>query len=237
MLHDEFLKRVNTEINLDFDLVSELYIDKFNEKIKKIPIPDIKSEATKDFENILIKTADDVSYVCVISISKDFKIRIQYFSALRGYDFEDMLHYINIINSTSNEILEEIKNEVSKIVLSEKNIEDYMKECLNYDKDIQIQPLQFDTEKHTQQGYNANDTLIKIQLGNKIFYTAKFENGTFKIIRINYTNIQRSHLDGIKEYLDIVIKTFEYYLYNKYNDNKTYKIKYQDIKRHLSLGE
>ena len=45
--------------NLDFDLVSELYIDKFNEKIKKLEdnqISNVKLEAKKEDDYIVIKT-------------------------------------------------------------------------------------------------------------------------------------------------------------------------------------
>lgn len=221
--------------NLDFDLVSELYIDKidkFNEKIKKLEdnqISNVKLEAKKEDDYIVIKTPfyADKHYTYNISISEDFKIKIETFTTTKT-DFESILHNINIVKSISSEILEEIKNEILKIEMSEENIQEYIDNFYEIKEKIQIQILDPNSEEYTSLGYNAEDRLIKIQYGNKIYYIANFENGTFKNIRINFTNIQYKNLDKIKEYMNIVLKAFEYYLYNKYNDD-IYRLKYYDL--------
>lgn len=218
--------------NLDFDLVSELYIDKFNEKIKKLEdnqISNVKLEAKKEDDYIVIETPfyADKHYTYNISISEDFKIKIETFTTTKT-DFESILHNINIVKSISSEILEEIKNEILKIEMSEENIQEYVDNFYEIKEKIQIQILDPNSEEYTSLGYNAEDRLIKIQYGNKIYYIANFENGTFKNIRINFTNIQYKNLDKIKEYMNIVLKAFEYYLYNKYNDD-IYRLKYYDL--------
>jgi len=228
------LSEISKQPNVDLDLVSELYIDKFNEKIKKLEdkqINNVKLEVKKEDDYIIIETSEDasISYGYGISISKDFKIKINVFGA-ENTDFEDILHNINIVNSISSEILEEIKNEISKIEISEKNIKEYMDDkWFAVSEKIQIQILDLKSEEYTSLGYNPENTLIKIQYSDKIYYLANFENGTFKNIRVNYTNIQHKNLDEIKKYMDNVLKAFEYYMYNKYNNNETYKDKYFDI--------
>lgn len=219
--------------NLDFDLVSELYIDKFNEKIKNLKyksISDDKLKVKKENDDIVIEILEDANtgYAYNISISKDFKIKINGFEA-GNTDFENILNNINFINSISSEILEEIKNEILKIEMSEENIQEYIDNFYEIKEKIQIQILDPNSEEYTSLGYNAEDRLIKIQYGNKIYYIANFENGTFKNIRINFTNIQYKNLDKIKKYMSIVLKAFEYYLYNKYNENHIYSYRYRDI--------
>lgn len=221
---------------LDLDLVSELYIDKFNEKIKKLEdnqISNLKLEANKEDDYIVIETPfyTDKHYTYNISISEDFKIKIETFATKT--DFESILHNINIVNSISSEILEEIKNEILKIEMSEENIQEYIDRFYGIKEKIQIQILDANSEEYTSLGYNTEDKLIKIQYGNKIYYIANFKNGTFKNIRINFTNIQYKNLDKIKEYMNIVLKAFEYYLYNKYNDN-IYELKYYRLWNRLS---
>ena len=117
--------------------------------------------------------------------------------------------------------------------MSEENIQEYIDNFYEIKEKIQIQILDANSEEYTSLGYNAEDRLIKIQYGNKIYYIANFENGTFKNIRINFTNIQYKNLDKIKEYMNIVLKAFEYYLYNKYNDN-IYELKYYRLWDRLS---
>lgn len=41
--------------------------------------------------------------------------------------------------------------------------------------------------------------------------------------------MQYKNLDKIKEYMSIVLKAFEYYLYNKYNENYIYNYRYRAI--------
>lgn len=105
--------RSELKANLDFDLVSELYIDKFNEKIKKLEdnqISNVKLEAKKEDDYIIIETSfyEGRFYTYNISISEDFKIKIETFTTTKT-DFESILHNINIVKSISSEILEEIK--------------------------------------------------------------------------------------------------------------------------------
>lgn len=102
--------------NLDLDLVSELYIDKFNEKITKLEdnqISNVKLKAKKEDDYIIIETSfyEGRFYTYNISISEDFKIKIETFTTTKT-DFESILHNINIVKSISSEILEEIKNEI-----------------------------------------------------------------------------------------------------------------------------
>ena len=234
----QFYETLRT-INLDFDLISELYIDKFNEKIRYLEdkqINNLKLEAKKEDGYILIGTPEDTNSICSISISKDFKIKIENFTMMNT-DFENILHNINIINAISNEILEEIKNEILKIKISEKNIKEYMDDTRYViSEKIQIQILDTNTEnaeEYKSLDYNIENKLIKITYDNEISYIANFENGSFNNIRVQCNNINHKRLNKIKKYMDVVLKAFEYYLYNKYNknENEIYREKYSIIRR------
>lgn len=224
-------------IELDLDLISELYIDKFNEKIKKLEekeVHRVKLKALKEYgTNILIKIIregikDDPLFVekiknrYEITISENWTINIENFK-IHHTDFESILHNVNIVNSLSNEILAEIKNELSQIEITNDDIEHYIKE-VNKNK---LQEVNEPVKIYKAKDNNSDKILIELDYRNRIIYTAIVEQGILKNIKISVKNIDYNALDTDIRNANNIIKAFQYYIYYKNHKNEGYRIKYK----------
>ena len=225
------------KIELDLDLISELYIDKFNEKIKKLEdkqVHSIKLKAIRKYgTNIFIKIGrdkiiDDPFFIeelknrYEISISENWAINIEDFKILHT-DFESILHNVNIVKSLSNEILEEIKNELSQITITNDDIEHYTKEVNNK----KFQELKEPIKIYKTKDNNSDKILIEQDYRNRIIYTAILEQGILKNIKISVKNIDYNTLNTDIKNANNILKAFQYYIYYKNHKNEGYRIKYK----------
>lgn len=225
------------KIELDLDLISELYIDKFNEKIKKLEdkqLHSIKLKAIRKYgTNIFIKIGrnkikDDPFFIeelknrYEISISENWAINIEDFKILHT-DFESILHNVNIVKSLSNEILEEIKNELSQITITNDDIEHYTKEVNNK----KFQELKEPIKIYKTKDNNSDKILIEQDYRNRIIYTAILEQGILKNIKISVKNIDYNTLNTDIKNANNILKAFQYYIYYKNHKNEGYRIKYK----------
>lgn len=224
-------------IELDLDLISELYIDKFNEKIQKLEdkqVHGVKLKALKEYgTNIFIKIKregikDDPLFIenlenrYEISISENWTASIENFKICHT-DFESILHNINIVSSLSNEILEEIKNELSQTAITADDIEHYIKE-VNKNK---FQELNEPIKIYRTKDNNSDKIPIELDYKNKIIYNAVLEQGILKNIKISIKNIDYNALNTDIQNANNILKAFQYYVYYKNNKNEGYRIKYK----------
>ena len=255
--------------NINFNLVSELFIDKVKEKIKGLDfygipnLENLKVKIKKKYHRIQIfiinrdyekeneekeneyegyneygeyvecdefyeneeydenKEMNDYNNSAIfydIIIERNFKTHIfEYKTVQVGTDFESVLHNINIISSTFKDILETIKNELSKITIDEDDIK-------NYIKDIN-EPITI----YKTQDSNSGKILIELKYKNIITYTATFNQGIFEDIKIDVKNQDYNKLDNNIQNTTKALKAFQYYLYNKNTENETYKKKYKRL--------
>ena len=186
-------------INSDYEKENEKKYEAYNE-----------NKEMKDYSNSAIYYD--------IKIDKKFKIHIfEYKTVQTGTDFESILHNINIVSSTFKDILEAIKNELSRITIEEDDIK-------NYIKDI-TEPINI----YKTQDSNSNKILIELNYKNKITYIAIFNQGIFEDIKVNIKNQNYSKLDTDIQDTTKALKAFQYYLYKEYTGSGLYKKKYKDL--------
>lgn len=243
--------------NISFDLVSDLFFDKFNEKIKKrlaendisgyckvnvktirknhnihiVFIEQNANNAEDNYENDenIDKYFNDSNTHYIIAIN-EFKVNILEFQATKETTyFEAILHSENIMMSLVNETMQEIKNEISYIEITKADSEYYMETIKNKPKyrhlPYKVKPIKIYTTTYD----NSDKVLIELIYKSNITFSAIYDNGNFKDVKIN---IKNQHYDGISEQIQKAakaLKAFQYCLYNIYNPNELYERKYEEL--------
>ena len=241
--------------NISFDLVPELFIDKFDEKVKKrltendisgycnVNVKTIRknnnihiffieqnaNNAEDDYENDenIDKYFNDSNTHYIIAIN-EFKVNILEFQATKETTyFEAILHSENIMMSLVNETMQEIKNEISNIKITKDDIENYMNTIKSKPKyqhlPFSVKPIKIYTTTYD------NKVLIELIYKSNIPFSAIYDNGNFKEVKIN---IKNQRYDGITEKIQKAakaLKAFQYYLYNTYTGNGLYEQKYKEL--------
>lgn len=241
---------------ISFDLVPELFIDKFDEKVKKL-----KENEVGCFSNMDVKTinANNKIYIFLIKSNgndyeendedidkyfeecdtyyaitiNDFKINI---SAVKTFktntDFESILHIENIMASLVNETIQEIKNEISSIRITKDDAENYIKDINVKIRHANLPETYKPAKIYIQAGNNSDRVGVTVEFYkiNKIL--AIYNNGKFTDIRISIENCYYDSIEKRIQELTNTLKAFQYYVYCKYCENTLYtlyKRKYENL--------
>lgn len=249
--------------NINFDLISELFFDKFKEKISK----KLKDDKISGYCNVIVKTIRKNNNIHIVFIEQnannaednyendedvdkyfndnnthyiiainEFKVNILKFQATKQTTyFEAILHSENIMMSLVNETMQEIKNEISNIKITNADIEHYMNTIKSKPKyqhlPYNVKPIKIYATTYD----NSDKVLIKLIYKSNITFSAIYDNGNFKDIKIKdiKINIKNQHYERITVQIQKVVKAlkaFQYYLYNNYNTgNVLYERKYKEL--------
>lgn len=244
--------------NISFDLVSELFIDKFNEKIEKLKDDEIceKMKVIKENDKIhifVIRSNDkdsedeyesdenideyfnksDTYYTITIN---EFKANILEFQTTKvKTDFESILHSENTMASLVNEIIQEIKREISYIEITEYDTENYEKDIKNKPNYQELPDNAYPIKICTTKDNNSDKILIELTYNFNITFSAIYDNGNFTDITVK---VQSYRYYGITKQIQKTAKAlkafqyylyFQYYSYNNYTENRLYERKYKEL--------
>lgn len=137
--------------------------------------------------------------------------------------------------SLVNETMQEIKNEISNIKITNADIEHYMNTIKSKPKyqhlPYNVKPIKIYATTYD----NSDKVLIELIYKSNITFSAIYDNGNFKDIKIKdiKINIKNQHYERITVQIQKVVKAlkaFQYYLYNNYNTgNGLYEQKYKEL--------
>lgn len=254
---------MNLETNtISFDLVSELFIDKFDEKVKKL-----KDDEINDFDNMTVKTIkknDKIHIFFIKSTDNDcedgycgcedteddediekyfnesathyiiaineFKVNILEFQTTKTMTyFENILESEKIMVSLVNETMQEIRNEISYIEITEYDTENYEQNIKNKPKYQKLPDNVYPVKISTTTDNNSDKILIELTYKTMATFSAIYDKGNFKDIKVN---IKHYRYYGINNYIEKAakaLKAFQYYLYNTHTGNVLYERKYKEL--------
>ena len=243
--------------NINFDLISELFFDKFKEKISK----KLKDDKISGYCNVIVKTIRKNNNIHIVFIEQnannaednyendedvdkyfndnnthyiiainEFKVNILEFQATKQTTyFEAILHSENIMMSLVNETMQEIKNEISYIEITECDTENYEQDIKNKPKYQKLPDNVYPVKISTTTDNNSDKILIELTYKTMATFSAIYDKGNFKDIKVNIKNY---HYYGINNYIEKAakaLKAFQYYLYNTHTGNVLYERKYKEL--------
>lgn len=126
-------------------------------------------------------------------------------------------------------ILWRLKNEISYIEITECDTENYEQDIKNKPKYQKLPDNVYPVKISTTTDNNSDKILIELTYKTMATFSAIYDKGNFKDIKVNIKNY---HYYGINNYIEKAakaLKAFQYYLYNTHTGNVLYERKYKEL--------